>query len=64
MHVLQPKHAKLSPSDVAKLLDEFNIALAQLPKIAKKDAAVPEECEKGDVVKISRTDEIYYRVVI
>jgi len=64
MHILQPKHTKLSPSETKKLLDEFNIALAQLPKISKKDAAVPEDCEKGDVLKISRPDEIYYRVVI
>ena len=64
MHVLQPKHVKLSPSEITKLLDEFNIALAQLPKISVKDAAVPEGCEKGDVVKILRADEVYYRVVI
>jgi len=64
MHVLQPKHVKLSPSEIAKLLEEFNIALVQLPKISVKDAAVPEGCEKGDVVKIFRAGEIYYRVVI
>ena len=64
MHVLQPKHTKLNPSETEKLLAEFNIALAQLPKISKKDSALPEGCEKGDVVKVSRPDEIYYRVVI
>ena len=45
-------------------LAEFNISLAQLPKISKNDAGLPEGCEKGDVVKIFRVDEIYYRVVI
>ena len=64
MHALQPKHTKLSSNEVEKLLKEFNIALAQLPKISKKDSAVPEGCETGEVVKISRADEIYYRVVI
>ena len=64
MHILQPKHAKLSPSEAKKVLDQFNIALVQLPKISKKDPALPEGCETGDVVKISRADEIYYRVVI
>jgi len=64
MHVLQPKHVKLSPSEAEKVLGEFNISLAQLPKISKNDAGLPEGCEKGDVVKVLRADEIYYRVVI
>ena len=64
MHVLQPKHTKLNSSEVKKVLDEFNIALAQLPKISKKDSALPENCETGDIIKISRADEIYYRIVI
>jgi len=64
MHVLQPKHVKMSSSEAEKVLDEFNISLAQLPKISVKDAALPEGCEKGDVVKILRADEVYYRVVI
>lgn len=64
MHVLQPKHTKLSSSEAEKVLSEYNIALAQLPKISKKDPALPEGCETGDIVKISRVDEVYYRVVI
>ena len=64
MHVLQPKHTKLNSSETEKILSEHNIALAQLPKISKKDPALPEGCETGDVVEISRADETYYRVVI
>lgn len=64
MHVLQPKHVKLSSSEAEKVLGEFNISLAQLPKISKNDAGLPEGCEKGDVIKISRAGEIYHRVVI
>lgn len=64
MHVLQPKHTKLNSDEAEKVLNEHNIALAQLPKISKKDSALPEGCETGDVVKISRPDEVYYRVVI
>ena len=64
MHVLQPKHVKLSPSEAEKILGELNISLVQLPKISKSDAGLPEGCEKGDVVRIHRADEIYYRVVI
>ncbi len=55
MHVLQPKHTKLNSDDIDKILAKLNIALAQLPKISKKDPALPEGCETGDVVKIERT---------
>ena len=67
MHALQPKHTKLNPVDAEKVLAKHNIALAQLPKISKKDPALPEGCETGDVVKIERKGdyaEVYYRVVI
>ncbi|MBT3398301.1 DNA-directed RNA polymerase subunit H [archaeon] len=64
MHVLQPKHTKLKPEEVEKLLKKFNIALVQLPKVSKKDSSLPEGCEKGDIVKIEREDEVYHRVVI
>jgi len=67
MHILQPKHTKLSSDEAEKVLTEFNIALSQLPKISKKDPALPEGCETGDVVKIERKGksvEVFYRVVI
>tara|TARA_Y100000310_G_scaffold321343_1_gene378836 strand:- start:395 stop:598 length:204 start_codon:yes stop_codon:yes gene_type:complete len=67
MHALQPKHTKVKPEEIEKLLKKFNIALSQLPKISKKDSALPENSETGDVIKIERkgeTEEIYYRVVI
>ena len=67
MHTLQPKHIKLKPEEVEKITNKFNIALAQLPKISKKDPGLPQGSETGDVVKIERKGdfgEIYYRVVI
>ena len=64
MHALQPKHTKLSPDEIEKVLKKHNIALAQLPKISKKDSALPKGSKTGDVVKIEREDEIYFRVVI
>ena len=64
MHVIQPKHTKLSSDEAEKILRKFNITLTQLPKIAKSDPALPEDCEKGDIIKIDRPDEVYYRVVI
>ena len=68
MHILQPKHTKLKPEEVEKLLKDLNISLAQLPKIKITDTGLPEGCEKGDVIKIERKEEdkthIYYRVVV
>ena len=68
MHVLQPKQTKLKPEEVKKLLDTYNIALAQLPKIKSADPCVPEGSQVGDVLKIERKEEdktyLYYRVVV
>ena len=67
MHILQPKHIKLSLDETEKLLKKLNISLAQLPKISKKDPTLPQDSKKGEVVKIERTGEFaetYYRVVI
>ena len=67
MHVLQPKHTKLKPEEVKKLVEKYNISLSQLPKIKSEDPAVPEGCVPGDVLKIERKEEdkiyLYYRVV-
>lgn len=68
MHALQPKHTKLKQEEVEKLLSKYNISLAQLPKISKKDPSLPEDCKSGEVVKIERKTENdvqeYFRVVI
>jgi DNA-directed RNA polymerase subunit H (RpoH/RPB5) len=68
MHTLQPKHVKLKPEEVKALLQKYNISNAQLPKIKVVDPAVPEGCERGDILKIERDVEgkmrAYYRVVI
>jgi DNA-directed RNA polymerase subunit H len=68
MHVLQPKHTKLKPSEVEELLSKYNVSLSQLPKIRKEDAALPDGCEVGDVVKIERKLEdgvdVFFRVIV
>ena len=69
MHILQPKHFKLSKKDEEQLLTDLNIAKSQLPKIKVTDAGLPEGCEEGDIIKVERKGEdgktnIYYRVVI
>lgn len=69
MHILQPKHTKLSEKDTEELLSRLNVSKAQLPKILSTDPALPEDCNVGDVIKIERkdadgVDETYFRVVV
>jgi len=67
MHALQPKHIKLKPEEVKKLLEKYNISLSQLPKIKSTDPALPEGSMPGEVIKIERIEDEkivhYYRVV-
>jgi len=68
MHILQPKHTKISEKEATNLLEELNISKAQLPKIKKEDNALNELCEVGDIIKIERKEEdktiLFYRVVV
>jgi DNA-directed RNA polymerase subunit H len=68
MHALQPKHTKLKTEEVKKLFEKYNISPAQLPKIKADDPTVPENAQKGDVLKIERKDgektNLYFRVVV
>ena len=68
MHILQPKHTKMTEKEVNELLEKLNISKAQLPKILSSDSALPEGSIPGDVIRIERKngDEInlYFRVVV
>lgn len=70
MHILQPKHIKLKEKEAQELLEKFNLAKAQLPKILSTDPALPEGCNTGDVIRIERKEpdsdkiNLYYRVVV
>ncbi len=50
-----------------ELFESYNISLTQLPKIKSDDPALPEGCQKGEVIKIERKEGgkvlLYYRVV-
>lgn len=69
MHILQPKHSKISKKEEEELLHSLNISKTQLPKIKETDKALPEGAQIGDIIKIERKEEnggkaTYYRVVI
>ena len=67
MHILQPKHTKLKPNEVSELLVKYNISVSQLPKISRKDPAINELYQSGEVLRIERKEgdkiNTYYRVV-
>jgi DNA-directed RNA polymerase subunit H (RpoH/RPB5) len=68
MHILQPKHSKISEKESKELLERLNVSKFQLPKIYSNDPALPEGCAVGDIIKIERKEEdkvhFYYRVVV
>ncbi len=68
MHILQPKHSKLTEKDSKELLEKLNVSKAQIPRILATDPALPEGCQIGDMIKIERKEKentfVYYRVVI
>ena len=64
MHILQPKHIKLNEKEAEELLERVNVSKAQLPKILSTDAALPEGCNVGDIIKIERKSGVYFRVVV
>jgi DNA-directed RNA polymerase subunit H len=68
-HELVPEHTVLDEDTVEDVLEDYEIDRTELPKIKRKDPALPDDAEVGDVVKIVRdsrtTDEaIVYRLVI
>lgn len=69
-HILVPKHEKLNKTDKDKLLEKYNVSIAQLPKISKKDPAISHlQVTANDVVKITRKsptagESVFYRVVV
>ena len=68
-HNMVPEHAVLDRDTVESVLAEYDLKRTDLPKIQRRDAALPDEAEVGDVVKIVRdsrtTDEaVVYRLVV
>ena len=68
MHILQPKHSKLSEKEADEILKKFNVSRVQLPKILLTDPAMPEGSQVSDIIKIERKEgdkiNLYFRVVV
>ena len=70
-HQLVPKHIRLTDDEKKVVLEKYNIALSQLPRISREDPALRkmEEINPGDLIKIirpsvARGEVDYFRVVI
>ncbi|WP_144904391.1 DNA-directed RNA polymerase subunit H [Halobellus captivus] len=68
-HELVPEHTLIGEEEVESMLTQYDVERAELPKIKRKDPALPDDAEVGDVVKIvrdSRTTDraVSYRLVI
>jgi DNA-directed RNA polymerase subunit H len=69
-HVLVPVHTKLNKKEEEELLQKYNVAKVQLPKILVTDPAIAHlNPGEGDIIKIERKSPtrgiaLYYRVVI
>ncbi|MFC3478166.1 DNA-directed RNA polymerase subunit H [Halobacterium litoreum] len=68
-HELVPEHTVLDEAEVEDMLADYDIDRTELPKIKRKDPALPDDAEPGDVLKIvrdSRTTDtaVVYRLVI
>ncbi len=68
-HELVPEHVVLDDAEVEEVLEEYGIDKTSLPKIKRKDPALPDDATVGDVIKVVRdsrtTDQaIVYRLVI
>ncbi|SFF82940.1 DNA-directed RNA polymerase subunit H [Halopelagius inordinatus] len=68
-HELVPEHTLLEEDEIEEVLAEYDASRTDLPKIKRKDKALPDDADVGDVVKIVRdsrtTDKaVTYRLVI
>ncbi|MEF8814673.1 MAG: DNA-directed RNA polymerase subunit H [Halovenus sp.] len=68
-HELVPDHTVLDNTELEDVLEEYNIKKTDLPKIKRKDPALPDKADPGDVVRIvreSRTTDtaVVYRLVV
>ncbi|NJL43736.1 MAG: DNA-directed RNA polymerase subunit H [Nitrosarchaeum sp.] len=70
VHVLVPRHEKMSDADKKKLLEKYSCGIADLPKILRSDAGLKGlEVKEGDVIRIVRNsptagEAVFYRGVI
>ncbi|MES3518265.1 MAG: DNA-directed RNA polymerase subunit H [Natronomonas sp.] len=68
-HDLVPEHRVLPEEEVSEVLSEYGIDRTDLPKIKRRDPALPDDASVGNVIEIvrdSRTTDraVVYRLVV
>jgi DNA-directed RNA polymerase subunit H len=69
-HNLVYKHVKLGEKEKESILTQYDVSIAEMPKIRKRDPALAGLSAKpGDIIKIVRPsptagEAVYYRVVV
>jgi DNA-directed RNA polymerase subunit H len=71
-HELVPDHTVLDGEEIEGVLEEYNIAKTDLPKIKRTDPALRDldaDVEAGDVVRVTRDSRtadqaVVYRLVV
>lgn len=68
-HDLVPEHTVLDEEEADTVLEEYGVKRTSLPKIRRRDPALPDDAQPGDVIRIerdSRTTDVatVYRLVI
>ena len=68
-HNLVPEHSVLDNGSVEAVLEDYGVDRTDLPKITRRDPALPDEAEVGDIIEIrrdSRTADnaLVYRLVV
>jgi DNA-directed RNA polymerase subunit H len=68
-HNLVPDHAVLDEDSVETVLEDYDIDRTDLPKITRRDPALPDDADVGDVIEITRNSRttdtaLVYRLVV
>jgi DNA-directed RNA polymerase subunit H len=63
-HELVPEHTVVDDPAIEEVLAEYDVKRTDLPKIKRRDPALPDDAAVGDVVRIVRDSRTTDRAVV
>jgi DNA-directed RNA polymerase subunit H len=63
-HELVPEHTVVDDPAIEEVLAEYDVERTDLPKIKRRDPALPDDAAVGDVVRIVRDSRTTDRAVV